>query len=373
MSQLSEYIKDYRDNRYGISMIFNPLYRIKLTHMIGVAILILNALLLTENTYATLIQLAVALVIFLHDFDDRYLKRSLSEKIKELEELSNELQVKVKEKTEHLEKRNVEIEKAHKSMQDSISFASQIQQALLPKNVPFNSHIKDFFSFWQPRDTVGGDIFLFSELKSEKEILVMVIDGAGHGVPGAFVTMLVKAIEAQIVAELDKGCFPPEPSEILRYFNRQIKTMLKQVDRRSSRSNAGFDGGVIYYNRETNVCKYAGAKTPLYIVKDDDIEIIKSDRKHVGFVRTDLEERYTCYDIEITKGTKLYLSTDGLLDQEGDGDSKFGKRNFESFIRDNYSQPLREQKEMIVDKFHRFKSNNKQNDDITVVGIEFVS
>jgi len=261
------------------------------------------------------------------------------------------------------------LEKSHKNIKDSIKFASLIQNALLPNNAILDSFTQDNLVFWQPRDTVGGDIYLATELDSENEIIIMVIDGAGHGVPGAFVTMLVKAIETQIIGEIKLGLLEPSPALILEYFNMAIKVMLKQE--KGSKSNTGFDGGILYYNKETNICKYAGAKTPLYIVQDGKLEILKSDRKNVGFVRTKLDQKYTEYDIEIKSGTQIYLCTDGIIDQEGENNSRYGKSRFEKLILENSDKTFTEQRNSIVADFENFQSDFEQSDDITVLGLKF--
>jgi len=274
-----------------------------------------------------------------------------------------------------LEKQQLEIKKSaleikaiHKHIRDSIDYASLIQQAILPEQNILNNYTKDHFIFWQPKDTVGGDIYFIIELDSKQEMLVMVIDGAGHGVPGAFITMLVKAIENQITAEIKAKTLEPNPALILEYFNRTIKTMLKQDG--SSKSNAGFDGGVLYYNKSTNICTYAGAKTPLYIINDNQLEVIQSDRKNVGFKRTKIDQEYTLHNIEIKENTKLYIATDGIIDQEGENDTRYGKKEFERMILRNSNNTMQKQKENIIEIFEEFKSDCEQSDDITIVGLK---
>ncbi|MEA3499224.1 MAG: FIST N-terminal domain-containing protein [Campylobacterota bacterium] len=268
-----------------------------------------------------------------------------------------------------LDESKKEIEKAHKNTKDSIEYAALLQNALIPENQIINSYCKDHFTFWQPKDTVGGDIYFITELQSKEEILVMVIDGAGHGVPGAFVTMLVKAIETQIVADISSGSLEPSPALILEYFNKSIKTMLKQE--KGSRSNAGFDGGVLYYNKKTNECKYAGAKTDLYIINNQSFEIIKSDRKNVGFVRTKIDQQYTEHSISIKDGTKLYLSTDGFYDQEGENNERYGKKEFERLLLKTSIKSMDKQKDEIINIFKEYKKDFEQSEDVTVIGIEF--
>ena len=263
----------------------------------------------------------------------------------------------------------LERERAHEKIKASIKYASLIQNAILPDNNTLENYTKENFIFWKPRDVVGGDIYFITELDSKEEVLLMVIDGAGHGVPGAFLTMLVKAIENQIIAEIKAKTLEPSPALILEYFNKSIKRMLKQE--KGSDSNAGFDGGILYYNKSTNVCKYAGAKTPLIIVDNGEVEIFPSDKKSVGYVRSNIDQTYTEYELRVEENMQLYIATDGLTDQEGKNDTRYGKKEFERMILRNSSKSMQSQKEEIIKVFEKFKSDYEQSDDITVVGLRF--
>ena len=148
--------------------------------------------------------------------------------------------------------------------------------------------------------------------------------------------------------------------------------MLKQ--NKSSKSNTGFDGGILYYNKTTNLCRYAGAKTDLYLIKNNQLEIIKGDRKNVGFVRTKIDQQYTEHEFSIEKGYKLYMTTDGITDQEGLNNSIYtiyGKNRFQTLLLKNHQQPFIRQKELIKESFYTFKASYKQSDDITILGVEF--
>lgn len=271
---------------------------------------------------------------------------------------------------EIIESQKRELAKVNRDMQSSIEYASFIQESILPSNDILDAYTKDNFVFWKQKEAVGGDIYLMVELDNKNEILVMVIDGVGHGVSGAFLTMLTKAIEVQITEQINLGTLNPSPSAILKYFNNAIKIILKQkID---SKSNIGFDGGVLYYNRVTKKCQYAGAKTPLYIINNEgQLKVIKSDRKSVGFIRTKIDQEYTEYDIEIKEGTRLYISTDGIIDQEGVDNHRYEKDRFEKFIIDHYNKPFKKQLELLKDSFIEVKGDLEQSDDITVVGLEF--
>lgn len=318
------------------------------------------------NIYISLAYFLIPFVVYFflisitHIVIDTYDKHLLKEELtkKHIQELDG----KVKDRT-------AKLVKSHKHIKDNIDYAAIIQNAILPTPQILSKYVEDAFVFWRPRDVVGGDIYFISELSSKEEILVMVIDGAGHGVSGAFVTMLVKAIEAQILTEIESSKMPPSPALILEYFNRSIKLMLKQD--KKSKSNAGFDGGVLYLNKRTGVCKYAGAKTPLYIMKNGVLQIIQSDKKNVGYIRTKIEQKYTEYEIEIDKGTLLYITTDGYIDQEGEDNTRYNKKLFKNLLQKIHTKPLSEQKDDIIFTLEAFQSTTKQSDDITVMGLKF--
>ncbi len=268
------------------------------------------------------------------------------------------------------------IRELHKHTKDSIEYASLIQGALIPKDGVMNSIFKDNFVTWTPKDTVGGDIWLFEKLRHEDECLLLFIDCTGHGVPGAFVTMIVKSIEREIVAKLRKR---PEldisPAIIMGYFNKTMKTLLRQEDA-NSLSNAGFDGGIIYYNRRTQILKFAGAETPLfYTMPDGEFKTIKGNRYSVGYKKCDANYQYKETILNVQEGMKFYCTTDGFLDQNGgEKDFPFGKKRFGNIIKENYQKDMKTQQSIFLETMTQYeeimKDNFDRNDDMTVIGFE---
>lgn len=173
-----------------------------------------------------------------------------------LNELNADLEYKVKERT-------IELESAHRNIQDSIKYASLIQHNILPRDEIFKMAFEDYFIVWEPRDTVGGDIYLMEKLEDKNEFILIVVDCTGHGIPGAFVTMLVKAVERQIFGHIKNGSLKPSPALILKSFNQIIKAILKQ-DSVDTKTDAGFDGAVLLYNKDEQYIKYASAKTTMF-------------------------------------------------------------------------------------------------------------
>jgi len=272
-----------------------------------------------------------------------------------------------------IEKAKKEIESIHKHTKESIEYASLIQSALIPETKLFRNYFKDHFIIWYPKDTVGGDIYLFEELRNEDECLLMVIDCTGHGVPGAFVTMLVKAVEREVITKIlnDKN-IDVSPAWIMGYFNRTLKKLLKQ-ESHDSISNAGWDGGIIYYNKRDQILKFSGAHTPLFYVDEKgELNTIKGNRYSVGYKKCDANYEYKETILNVKEGMKFYCTTDGYLDQNGgEKDFPFGKRRFGNIIKQYHDESMADQQTMFIYDmmdYEQMVPNNERNDDMTVVG-----
>ena len=298
-------------------------------------------------------------------------------------DLKRQLEIVEESKTNQnklLEKMNsakLEIENMHRHTRDSIEYAALIQSALIPDNNDMRQFFKDQFVIWHPKDTVGGDIYLFNELRHKDECLFMFIDCTGHGVPGAFVTMLVKAVEQQVIGKIEHdryGDIDISPAWIMGYFNKTLKKLLKQ-ETKDSVSNAGWDGGIIYYNRRTQILKFAGAETPLfYVDTDGTFNTIKGNRYSVGYKKCDVNYKYKETILEVKEGMKFYCTTDGYLDQNGgEKDFPFGKKRFGNIIKEYHQESMADQQEIFLYEMAEYEEmvpNNDRNDDMTVVGFE---
>ncbi|MDA7816856.1 PAS domain S-box protein [Sulfurimonas sp.] len=270
-----------------------------------------------------------------------------------------------------MEKAKQEIEAVNKHTRESIEYASLIQGALIPDNNVFKHYFADYFTIWQPKDIVGGDIYLFEELRDKDECLLLVIDCTGHGVPGAFVTMLVKAIERQVISKIENDeNIDVSPAWILSYFNRTMKKLLQQ-ETEESVSNAGFDGGIIYYNKKENIIKFAGAETALFYIEDEELKTIKGNRHSIGYKKSDGNYEFKEHIIEVKEGMKFYCTTDGYLDQNG-GEKGFpmGKKRFASLIIENQHETFAKQQELLLYKLQEYQVNEETNDDVTVIGFK---
>jgi PAS domain S-box-containing protein len=275
--------------------------------------------------------------------------------------------------TDITEQKNIEaqIRQMHKHTQDSIEYASLIQHSIIPDDALFSHFFNDYFIYWQPKDIVGGDIYLCEKV-NDNEVILLVIDCTGHGVPGAFVTMLVKAVQVQVASMLLNNNFIEiDPAWILSYFNKTIKRLLKQ-ESDTAQSNAGFDGGVIYYNKKTNLLKFAGAQTSLfYLDKENQFHTLKGDRNSVGYKKSDMKLEFNTHTLNIEKGMRFYITTDGYIDQNGGSkDFPFGKKRFTALIKEHYEKQMCEQKDIFQKELTSYQQEADRNDDITVIGFK---
>ncbi|MGB5964137.1 MAG: transporter substrate-binding domain-containing protein [Sulfurimonadaceae bacterium] len=261
-----------------------------------------------------------------------------------------------------------ELEEVNRQITDSIEFASIIQQAFIPEQDELDAFFEEEFAIWQPRDIVGGDIYFFDQLNNEHKAILMVIDCTGHGVPGAFVTMLVKALSRNLISHINQNGEEVSPAKLLAIFNRSLKHLLKQHDK-SSLSNAGFDAAFIYIDKDEAILRYSGANIPLFYTKDKKIKTIKADRHSIGYKTSDPNYTFTDHQLDFDETIQFYITSDGYIDQNG-GEKGFpmGKKRFIKLLEEHTDQPMKEQQIILEKAFKVWRKNEERNDDVTVVG-----
>jgi PAS domain S-box-containing protein len=261
-----------------------------------------------------------------------------------------------------------ELELSHQRVKDSINYAALIQRALMPDESLFEQAFSDYFTLWLPKDVVGGDVFFFTHLRQQDAWLLMVVDCTGHGVPGAFVTMLVKAIEQQVITNAQMSHDAVSPAAVLSVFNRSIKFLLKQ-DNKDSESNAGFDGAVLYYQPQNRLLRFSGANLPLFHVRNGQTCMIKGDRHSVGYKSSNADYDFAEHQVDVAPNDFFYVSTDGFIDQNGGAKGfPLGKKAFSELLQQQYTLPMYMQKEALLDALRVYQGNEQRNDDVTVIG-----
>jgi ligand-binding sensor domain-containing protein/serine phosphatase RsbU (regulator of sigma subunit) len=279
------------------------------------------------------------------------------------------LEVKVKERTQEIEDQKVEIEAQrdeivgkNKEITDSIHYARRIQHAVLPGKQTLERVLPGHFIFFKPRDIVSGD-FYWVEQKNDR-VIVCAADCTGHGVPGAFMSMLGLTFLNEIVNK-DEVL---KASEILDRLRSYIINALSHTD---SQTMDGMDISLVVLDRQLNIMEYAGAYNPLLIVREGELTEYKADKmpvgKHVGEVGPFSNNR-----IPLQNGDVFYLFSDGFPDQfGGEEGGKFKSRPFRRLLQSISSESMERQQELLEMELKEWMRDYDQVDDILVIGIRY--
>lgn len=277
--------------------------------------------------------------------------------------LVEHLEEKVEERTKEILKQKEIIEENNKHITDSIKYAKRIQEAFLPTEEGIKSYLKNSFVIYKPKDIVSGD-FYWVERKDNK-ILFAVVDCTGHGVPGAFMSIIGFNGLNQIVNEYDHT----QPAEILNQLNRNVSNTLRQKVE-DSVIRDGMDIAICSLDLERNVLEFAGANNPLVIIRDGEVLKIKGDKHPIGNYIDAEEYEFTNNEIELLPNDKIYIFSDGFIDQfGGPGGKKLKYANFKKLLLNNYQKPMSEQKKAINTFFEEWRKDFEQIDDVCVIGI----
>lgn len=287
------------------------------------------------------------------------------------------------------------IQKKNKDITDSINYARRIQQAILPSNDLIFQTLNDSFILYKPKDIVSGDFYFFAEKKGK--VIIGAVDCTGHGVPGAFMSLIGNELLNQIVVEKEITT----PSEILNQLNENIKIALKQYDEDAG-SKDGMDVALCTIDLFGKRMEFAGAYRPLYLFRNQEIGVrsktvdvafenhseslsssfsqlpapkpelteIKGDKFPVAGYHLKKERLFTNHEISFQKGDTFYIFTDGFADQfGGPGKKKFMSRHFKELLLSIQHLSMKEQGAELEKQLENWKGDAMQMDDILVMGI----
>jgi len=291
----------------------------------------------------------------------------------------------IKERTEEIEQSKKKIEeqrdiayKHRKEILDSISYAQKIQQAVLPSEQMVEDILLEHFILYRPRDIVSGDFYWMKKLNNY--VAVVAADCTGHGVPGAFMSMLGSSFLNEIVTRrsLDSA------AQILNRLRAKVKKSLHQEGKEGEQKD-GMDIALLIIDNETHELQYAGAYNPLYIIRpktginilDDNIDYdsrfelihLKADRQPIGIHLA--EKEFTNHKFQLESGDSLYSFSDGYVDQfGGETGEKFKTRRFKELLMSVQGKSMIEQKQVLEQAFVKWKRDLAQIDDVLVMGIK---
>jgi len=273
------------------------------------------------------------------------------------------LEEKVAERTKEISQKNKELEKKNNDIMDSIRYAQRIQEAVLPPSIPF----ENTFVLYRPKDIVSGD-FYWLEKTNGKE-LIAAVDCTGHGVPGAFLSILGQNLLTKIVKEY--GIL--KPNEILNNLNREVLNALHQHNVDGEKIvNDGMDLALISYDTKNNILEYAGAYNSLYLVREGVLTEYKANRFPIGRTTSVENKQFSIHRIEVQEGDVAYIFSDGYADQfGGEHGKKFKSKPLKRFLEKIHPFSMTEQKKALENNLDEWKGSYFQVDDIVFIGKKF--
>ncbi len=308
------------------------------------------------------ISIMVVLVIIAIIAYIKYREKQLIREKRILEQKVNERTIEIRKQKTEIENQKDIIEQKNIDITDSIKYAKRIQDAILPSLQVIKDNLKDSFVLYLPKDIVSGDFYWVKE--KNESLVIIAADCTGHGVPGAFMSMLGISFLNEIV-ENDNIT---SPEKILNSLRENVITALRQRGLETE-SKDGMDMAVCSYNRKLKRLSFAGANNPLYIVRNKELIQTRGNRMPVA-IHIKMDD-FTKYDIPIETGDSLYMFSDGYADQfGGPKGKKFKNKKFKQLLVDIQDENMITQKEILNKTITEWRGELEQIDDIVVLGFK---
>jgi len=309
--------------------------------------------------FYSLVILVIAIIIVAYI---KYRERKLIEEKRILEQKVLERTAEIREKNRILSEQNDIIEANNREIKASIRAAKRIQDALLPSEVTLSKFVEDYFILFKPRDIVSGDFYWVRQL--DHKLIVVAADCTGHGVPGAFMSLLGMSYLNDIIGK--EGV--TEAGQILNYLRQYVIDSLHQ--RMEGETKEGMDMALCTIDLNLNELQFAGANNSLYHIRNNEFMEVKADRMPVA-IYAELNDFQT-HKLSIQKGDCFYMFSDGFADQfGGPKNKKYKYKPFQDLLLEIHKSPMPEQKQLLDDTFETWKGDNFQVDDIVVIGIKY--
>lgn len=267
-----------------------------------------------------------------------------------------------KEKNKIITLQKHEVEEKNKDITDSINYAKKIQEAILPPKELKYKLFPDGFVFFKPRDIVSGDFYWFTEKNGKR--IIAAIDCTGHGVPGAFMSMIGNTFLTEII----EGKGVTQPSEILSELRHLVIKALKQTDDMTENKD-GMDMAILSFDDKNKTVEFAGANNPMWMFRNGELTEYKPDKRPIGYYRGQ-GLPFTNHKIEYQKGDTFYIFTDGYADQFGGPKGKKLKyKQLMEYLTTIQKQPMLRQEEILNERFNEWKGKLDQIDDVLIIGV----
>jgi len=295
--------------------------------------------------------------------DEDVLGHALLKMRDELKESERILEQKVVERTKEIEKQKERVQMLYKNVTDSIKYAKRLQNSILPPGQWIKELLPESFVLYMSKDIVSGD-FYWVEQVNKDEVLFGAIDCTGHGVPGAFMSLVGYNGLNQAVKEHNLK----HPDQILNDLSRLAIASLNR-ERGSDFIRDGMDLAICKLNKKTRVIEYSGAKNPLYIIRKGELITYTADKFSIGEDNSEL--KFKLNKIKLEAGDTVYLFTDGYVDQfGGEFGKKFKYQPFRKLLLSIAELPIEEQHEILYETIVKWQGGYEQLDDILIFGVK---
>ncbi len=295
-------------------------------------------------------------------FSKYRLKIQANKKLEQQKEAINGQKVKIEKQRDEIITKSKLLEERSRDIKDSIMYAKRIQLSLLPEKNQLKSIFPDSFVFFKPKDIVSGDFYWLHEM--DDKVIIASLDCTGHGVPGAFMTVLANSILNQLVLENKINT----PNVVLSLMDNRIKQALHQHHPESTNTD-GLDMAVCIINRNTLEVCYSGAQMTAYYTLEEELMQFQPDRYFIGGNQI-TEKYFTNKCVQLQRGSMIYLASDGFQDQFGGAkDKKFMRNHFRQMLNCLQHHPTAEQYRNIKETFEKWRGKQVQTDDVMVLGI----
>lgn len=295
---------------------------------------------------------------------NQMLEQKVEERTREIMEKNIEIEQQLEEiaaQRDMLSATKFELERQNDNVTASINYAKRIQKAMLPQEERIKNVFRESFIVFKPRDIVSGDFYWYTEIEGKK--IFTVADCTGHGVPGAFMSM----IGINLLNEIVNVRGVKEAGHILLKLNEGVQKSLKQE---SSNSRDGMDMSLVVIDEKKKSIQFAGAKNHLVMVNDDQLEVIKGSKHPIGGLdKAPGIREYETHELKYTNHTMFYMFSDGYQDQfGGPDDKKFMIKRLKDLLQTIADMPVEKQLYILEDTIEKWMGKTKQLDDILMVG-----
>jgi ligand-binding sensor domain-containing protein/serine phosphatase RsbU (regulator of sigma subunit) len=298
-------------------------------------------------------------------YDKKILEHKVAERTFEIEQQKEEILTQrdeIQAQRDIAETQRDKIARQNKSITDSIVYAKRIQKALLPSDDAINEHFAEHFVFFQPKDIVSGDYYLVKKIGSK--LVIAVADCTGHGVPGAFMSLLGMSLLNEILRHSEVTT----AGAALEKLRKQVKTSFENTSRRGEPQD-GMDIALVVIDMQTNRLQYSGVNNPLILFRNGEMSQMQPVRNPFGIYLS--EDSFPNKELQLEPGDVFYLFSDGFYSQFGGKNGrKYMQRNFKDLLMKIHPLAMNKQKSTLEREFNLWRSTFEQVDDVLVMGIK---